>query len=39
LAVISDQRAKKTRGAISIRGRSDQDPASKRVRSRRSAEI
>jgi hypothetical protein len=32
LAVVSDQRAKKTRDAISIRGRSDQVSASKRVK-------
>lgn len=32
LAVITDQQAKKTHGAISIRGRSDQDAASKRVK-------
>jgi hypothetical protein len=39
LVVICDQRAKKTRDAISIRGRSDQLPASKRVTPPRSAEI
>jgi hypothetical protein len=39
LAVISDQQTKKTHDVISIRGRSDQLSASKRVKSPRSAEI